>query len=163
MTCIYLMQSLWSRSSHDRPALIQVMAWCKISHYLNQCWPRFSMKHAFTGPSMEGQSLLLMHHVDDFPSTEQSNTTSDTWQRLLFNIQTFAQESVFICIQNFTQFAPTPMCFICEVLTNSRNAAIKVNNPLTPGRCGRNFNSSDVGDHIPALWGQYQACWCPGS
>ena len=111
------------------------------------------MKHAFTGPSIEGYSLIFMHHVDDFPLTEHSNTTSDTWQRLLFNIQTFAQESVFKCIQNVQQFAPTPMCFICEVLKNSRNAAIKVNNPLTPGRCGRNFNSSDVGGGIFQLCG----------
>ena len=45
------------------------------------------------------------------------------------------------------------MCFICEVLKNSRNAAIKVNNPLIPGRCDRDFNSSDAGDGIFQLCG----------
>ena len=96
--------------------------------------------------------LQRISHAYDFSLTEHSNTTSDTWRRVLLNIQTFAQESVFKCIQNFQQFAPTPTCFICEVLKN-RNAVIKVNNPLTPGRCGRNFNSSDVGDGIFQLCG----------
>ena len=119
------------------------------------------MKHAFTRPSMEGYSLLLMHHVDDFPLTEHSNTASDTRLRVLFNNQTFAQESVFKCIQNFQQFAPTPMCFICVVLKNSRNAALKVNNPLTSGRCGRNFNSSDRDGIFQLLkLPKHQQAWC---
>ena len=60
------------------------------------------------------------------------------------------------CIQmspKFPTVCSTPKCFICDVLKNSRNAAMKVNNPLTPGRCGSNFNSSDAGDEIFQLCG----------
>ena len=36
----------------DRSTLVNVMAWCRqaISHYLNQCWPRFMSPYGVTKP-----------------------------------------------------------------------------------------------------------------
>ena len=48
----------------DKSTLVQVMAWCRqaTSHYLNQCWPRFTSPYGVTRPQWVKAHL---HHILD--------------------------------------------------------------------------------------------------
>ena len=45
----------------DKSTLVQVMAWCRqaASHYLNQCWPRYSTPYGVTRPQWVNRPIIL--------------------------------------------------------------------------------------------------------